>query len=220
MKNKSLVVISILASAIVLTTCGKTLKTVKIGDQIWMAENLITTKYNDGTAIPLINDGATWAGLTTPGYCWYNNDEATNKNSYGALYNWYAVNTGKLCPKGWHIATEAELTNLESYLGGSGGGGKLKETGTIHWLNPNTGATNETGFTALPGGCRVFDGKFDRIGIDGLWWSSTECSPKYARNWSLSNINSIFNSDCSSEKSFGHSVRCVQDYSNKSNQSI
>jgi uncharacterized protein (TIGR02145 family) len=129
---------------------------VTIGTQVWIIENLKTTKYNDGTTIPNITDNEVWANLTTPGYCWYDNDASTFKAIYGALYNWYAVNTGKLCPLGWHIPTRDDYTTLMLFLDTDGtwdnndAGGKLKETGTIHWLSPNIGATNESGFTALP----------------------------------------------------------------------
>ena len=97
---------------------GNVYHTVTIGTQVWMVENLKTTKYNDGTAIPLVTDNTAWGALTTPGYCWYNNDSATYKNTYGALYNWYAVNTGKLAPTGWHVPTDSEWTVLTTYLGG------------------------------------------------------------------------------------------------------
>jgi len=132
---------------------GNNYKTIKIGNQEWMAENLKTTKYKDGTSIPLFTAATPMANFTSPGYCWYNSDSATYRNSYGALYNWYAVNTGKLAPTGWHVPTEAEWNTLIAYLGGeSVAGGKLKEAGTSHWSSPNTGATNEVGFSALPGG--------------------------------------------------------------------
>ena len=154
---------------------GNAYKAIKIGNQVWMYENLKTTKLNDGTAIPLVTTSAAWGNLTTPGYCWYNNDEASNKNVYGALYNWYTINTGKLCPAGWHVPTVAEWTTLTTFLGGeSVAGGKLKETGIAHWKSPNTGASNETGFTALPGGFRDFDGVFAQIYNSGCWWSATE----------------------------------------------
>ncbi|MCB9001260.1 MAG: fibrobacter succinogenes major paralogous domain-containing protein [Bacteroidales bacterium] len=153
---------------------GNTYITVTIGNQVWMAENLKTTHYNDGTAIPNVTDGNEWAALTTGAYCWYSNATAY-KDTYGALYNWYAVNTGKLAPTGWHVATDAEWTTLTTYLGGeSVAGGKLKETDTTHWASPNTGATNETGFTALPGGYRGRGGAFGGIGGYGYWWSATE----------------------------------------------
>ena len=111
---------------------GYVYHTVTIGAQVWMVENLKTTKYNDGTAIPLVTDSTAWAILTIPGYCWYNNDAVTYKATYGALYNWYAVNTGKLAPKGWHVPADAEWTKLITFLGGEDvAGGKMKSTGTI-----------------------------------------------------------------------------------------
>lgn len=158
---------------------GNIYHTVQIGTQIWMVENLKTTKFNDGTTIPLVTDNIAWSKLTTPAYCWNKNIE-NNKDTYGALYNWYAVNTGKLCPKGWHVPTDNDWTILANYLGGetydnknieSKTGGKLKESGTIHWSSPNEGATNETGFTGLPGGSRAYyKGDFNEIGTMGDWW--------------------------------------------------
>jgi uncharacterized protein (TIGR02145 family) len=132
---------------------GNIYHTVTIGTQVWMVENLKTTKYRNGDPIPNVTGNA-WAALTTGAYCWYNNDAATYKATYGALYNWYAVaDSRNIAPTGWHVPTDAEWTTLTTFLGGeSVAGGKLKETGTNHWTSPNTGATNETGFTALPGG--------------------------------------------------------------------
>lgn len=154
---------------------GNIYHSIGIGYQMWMVENLRTTLFNDNTAIPLVTDITAWNNLSSPGYTWYNNDEANFNTTYGAMYNWYAVNTGKLCPSGWHIPTDAEWTTLLSFLGGESiAGGKLKETGIAHWLNPNVGATNETGFTALPGGDRNSNGTFYSIGEQGNWWSSTE----------------------------------------------
>jgi uncharacterized protein (TIGR02145 family) len=184
--------------------------TVKIGTQAWMAENLKTTKYNDGTAIPDATDGSAWASINSPAYCWYNNDTG-NKNIYGALYNWYAVNTGKLCPAGWHVPTDAEWTTLTNYLGGlSIAGGKLKESGTTHWTTPNTGATNETGFTAFPAGARYNDGVFYGVGTGGYWWCATGYDVTFA--WR----RLIYNNDSSvgpgnGYKEIGFSVRCVRD---------
>jgi uncharacterized protein (TIGR02145 family) len=155
---------------------GNVYTSVTIGTQVWMVENLKTTKFNDNTNIPLVSDNAQWAALSTPAYCWYNN-YAPNKNNYGALYNWYSVNTGKLCPTGWHVPTDAEWTILTTFLGDeSVAGGKLKETGTSKWYEPNTGATNETGFTAVPCGSRSSDGSFesaDQIRFDCYWWTPT-----------------------------------------------
>jgi len=172
-----------------------------------MVENLKTTSYNDGTAIPLVTDNTAWSNLSTPGYCWYNNDAATYKVTYGALYNWYTVNTGKLCPTGWHVPTDAEWTTLTTYLGGESiAGGKLKETGTSHWDSPNTGATSETGFTALPGGLRYYDGTFDGLGYYGLWWGATEDAWGQGVGYDYIDVTRG-----SSDKSYGFSVRCVRD---------
>ena len=187
---------------------GNVYHTVKIGTQTWTVENLKTTKYNDGTAIPLATDGTAWGNLTTPGYCWYKNDAATYKTTYGALYNWYAVNTGKLAPTGWHVPTDAEWSTLLAYLGGSDG--KLNDTGTVHWISPNTGATNKTGFSALPGGYRNCNGYFDYIGNYGYWWSATEDNASYANNRYLNYDSSNLYRD-SNFKSCGFSVRLVRD---------
>jgi len=201
---------------------GNVYKTVTIGTQVWMAENLKTTKYNDGTAIPNITVDATWAAATTGAYSDYNNIPA-NSTTYGRLYNWYVVdnnaatkvasNGGKnVCPTGWHVPTDAEWTTLTTYLGGEYvAGGKLKETGTAHWLTPNIGATNETGFTALPGSYRASNGAFGFIGFWGNWWSSTEYSTPLA--WHRNMYYDGANVDRSgyNYKQSGFSVRCVKD---------
>ncbi len=146
---------------------------VTIGTQTWMQENLKTTKFNDNENIPLITDNTEWINLSTPAYCWLNNSELIFKNPYGALYNWYSVSTGKLCPQGWHVPSDAEWTILTDYLGGLVESCyKLKETGTIHWFVTNSNATNETGFTALPAGCRLSYGS-EGIGYCGGWWTAT-----------------------------------------------
>jgi uncharacterized protein (TIGR02145 family) len=191
---------------------GNVYNTVTIGTQTWMAENLKTTKYNDNTSIPLVTDNTAWAALTTSGYCWYNNDAATYKATYGALYNWYTVNTGKLCPTGWHVPTDAEWTTLTTYLGGESiAGGKLKATGTTYWASPNTGATNESGFTALPGGYRYGNGTCFSIGGYGIWWSSTEYSATYAWYRAVSYDDADVNR-FSDYKQDGLSVRCLRDF--------
>jgi uncharacterized protein (TIGR02145 family) len=199
---------------------GNSYSTVGVGSQLWMASNLKTTKYNDGIAIPLVTDGPTWAALTTPGYCWYNNDAATYKATYGAMYNWHTVNTGKLCPSGWHVPTDAEWHTLILTLDPSAvlgtpestiAGGKLKETGTTHWGSPNTGATNEIGFTFLPGGNRNYStGAFGAIGTGGYGWSSTQYNTTDAwvrQMWSYNANVSRGNWG----KTYGASVRCVKD---------
>jgi uncharacterized protein (TIGR02145 family) len=152
---------------------GNTYQTVWIGDQLWFAENLKTTHYNDGTPIPNVTDDTAWSALITGARSYYGNDSTTNAPVYGALYNWYAEENGKLCPSGWHVPTDTEWTVLTNYLGGDGG--KLKEVGTVHWNN-STGATDEFGFTALPGGRRLDSGAFSFIGDYGYWWSATSGS--------------------------------------------
>ena len=147
---------------------GNVYSVVQIGTQLWMSENLKTMKYNDDTDIPLEIDNIAWVGLTTGAYCWYQNDEAANKDIYGALYNWYAVETGNLCPDGWHIPTDAEWSALGSFLGGNSiAGGKMKATGTEYWSAPNTDATNESGFAGLPGGNREGSGDAGCAGSKG-----------------------------------------------------
>lgn len=199
---------------------GNTYKTIQIGTQTWMAENLKTTKYNDATAIPMGVSNTTEESLTTPYYLWYDNDSSIYKISIGALYNWYTVNTGKLCPTSWHVPDNAEWNTMMTFLGGqSVAGGKLKQTGTILWQSPNTGATNESGFTALPGG--YFDGIYSFFfgtGLYGFWWSTTESNDNTgawyffisqgSSYFSFANVtfsNGIYN------KKMGYSVRCVKD---------
>lgn len=191
---------------------GNVYKTVTIGTQTWMAENLRTTKYNDGTTIPNITDNYEWGGLSTGAYCNYNNTSNTDTIiTYGRLYNWYTIKTGKLAPKGWHISTNNEWSQLIDYLGGiSVAGGKLKEIGTTHWYNPNTGATNESGFTALPGGYRNKYGSFYYIGDIIHLWTSSESSASFPIYYYVSrSFSSIEGSN--SSKELGYSVRCVKD---------
>jgi uncharacterized protein (TIGR02145 family) len=197
-----------LLKEIVFDDDGNAYHLVKIGNQVWMVENLRTTKYNDGTSIPLIRDGKAWSVLKTPGYCWYNNDIG-HKEPYGALYNWYTVNTGKLAPEGWCIPTDEEWTVLSDYLGGcSVAGGKLKETGFDHWEEPNIGATNEVGFCAIPGNCRNNDGSFYSMNRYGYWWSSTEYDSSSVYNRGLSFYYGTMNR-YSDDKGCGFSVRLV-----------
>ena len=176
-----------------------------------MAENLKTTKLNDGTNIPLVADSTAWSNLLTLGYCWYNNDEAGNI-IYGPLYNWSTVNTGKLCPSGWHVPDNNELTILTDYLGGiSVGGGKLKETGTIHWVTPNTAATDDFNFKGLPGGSRGATGAYGNIGKYSYWWVNTAhpFDPDYAWGYVLSYISAEIIRANYYYKKDGFSVRCV-----------
>ena len=185
--------------------------TITIGKQIWMAENLKTTRLNDGKIIPLVTDEKAWKELQTPGYCWYNN-EARNKDIYGALYNWYTVNTGKLCPKGWHIPTMTEWTDMVIFLKDENSAGdRLKEAGTAHWKNLFSPATNDFDFTALPGGMRYYSGYFPSFGNDyAVWWSSTREGETNAWTRGLHDSSSRFwkgHDDIHS----GFSVRCIKD---------
>ncbi|MEI6853681.1 MAG: fibrobacter succinogenes major paralogous domain-containing protein [Bacteroidota bacterium] len=189
---------------------GNVYNIITIGTQKWMKENLKVNHYRDGSTIPNVTDAAQWQGLTSGAYCNYNND-AGNAATYGHIYNWYTVADGrKLAPAGWHIPTEAEWNTLISFLGGETiAGGKLKETGTSHWLAPNIGATNETGFTGLAAGDRTYSGNYVKLGETGTWWSSSS-DGTYA--WEF--ITGNFGSDIGEEGgiyTYGHSVRCVKD---------
>ena len=189
---------------------GNDYHVIRIGTQLWFKENLKTTRFNTGTAIPNVTGDAAWSALTTSGYCWYDNNEA-NKNTYGALYNWYAVNSGDLCPAGWHVSTDNDWLVLSDYLGGSNeAGGILKETGTTHWLSPNTGATNEYEFTALPGGFRYDNGVFDFLQSTGFWWTSTQYNTTSSWDRIIYYNYSKLYRDFKSKK-YGGSVRCVKD---------
>lgn len=191
---------------------GNVYHIVTIGTQDWMVENLKTTKYRDGTPILNITDNTAWAQLTTGAYCWYNNDATTHKSTYGALYNWYTVvDIRNLCPTGWHVPTDDEWLTLTNYLKGQSiAGGKLKETGTTHWHSPNTGATNETGFTALPGGARDPFGSFFNLGNSGFWWSTTEQDANSVW-YPYIFYNDVIAFRTYSDKKLGLSVRCVRD---------
>ena len=182
---------------------------VKIGDQIWMSENLMTIYLNDGTPIPNVIDDGEWYNLVTPGYAWYNHDEDTYKDDYGALYNWYTVNTGKLCPSGWHVPSDDEFITLIEYLADNVAN-KLKETGTTHWVSPNSGATDESGFSGLPGGWRFNGGGFSGLNYYGRYWTSTEFLViiSYARLLDYGNNEFYRNNE---NKTTGFSVRCVKD---------
>jgi uncharacterized protein (TIGR02145 family) len=189
---------------------GNNYKTIRIGSQIWMGENLRATKFNDGTSIPMVTDKDAWRILSTPAWCWYNND-TIYENTYGALYNGYAVNTDKLCPNGWHVSTDADWTKLVEILGGKNvAGGKLKELGTNYWRAPNSGATNESGFTALPGGTRYANGMFVTFNRIGYWWTFSGSKVLNGRYRSMSSTNSAVSRNYIDLKN-GFSVRCVKD---------
>jgi len=183
---------------------------VTIGTQTWIQENLKTTHFRDGSAISQVTENTAWKNLTSSGYCWYSNEENRYKALYGALYNWFAVSSGKLCPAGWHVPTNSEWITLTNYLGGEvAAGSKLKESGSTHWGDINTG-TNETGFTALPGGSRGDDGTFANSGVSGHFWSFSSVLPSTSYSAVLYN-NSTSLTRVSNPNVSGLSVRCVKD---------
>ena len=191
---------------------GNEYKTIGIGSQIWMAENLKTTFFNDGSLIPEVYKDSMWAKLHSPGYCWYNNDSSTNKKVYGALYNFYTIETGSLCPTGWHVPNKSEWNTLESFLGGNEtAGGKLKDYNTPYWDEPNPCFVNNYGFSALPGGRRLnYSGRFFEIRESGNWWTSTSKDDFYAYSRSMSNESTDLNRFVY-RKNVGCSVRCIKD---------
>jgi uncharacterized protein (TIGR02145 family) len=192
---------------------GNVYAVIRIGDQFWMRENLKTVNLNDGTPITHVTDSSLWNLYLTPEYCYYNNDKATYNGTYGALYNWYAVQSGRLCPTGWHVPTRDEWTSLITYLGGEDvAGWKLKEAGTNHWTSPNV-ASNESGFTALPGGVRhniTSYSTFGNIGLYGYWWSSNQYNGSFYYDLMLYNYgtNGSIGTQVITD---GLSVRCIKD---------
>jgi uncharacterized protein (TIGR02145 family) len=192
---------------------GNLYKTVTIGTQVWMAVNLKTTKYRNGNSIGTTNPATlNISAESTPKYQWANYGIESNVATYGRLYTWHtATDSRGICPTGWHLPSDAEWTTLTTFLGGNSiAGGKLKEAGTSHWLSPNTGATNSSGFTALPGSDRLSSGAFYDFGYYGGWWSSTEAGAIYAGFWSILYSTSEVSRN-NSYKTFGFSVRCLRD---------
>lgn len=190
---------------------GNAYHTVTIGTQVWMVENFKSTKYNDDSSIPLVTDPTEWENLNTGAYCLYDNN-INNKGIYGALYNWNAVNSGKLCPTGWHVPTRTDWETLLDFLGGEAMevGGKLKEKGTTHWQTPNSGATDEYGFKALPGGERYGYGEFTYLGTKSNMWSSTASSETETYGLRLFHDAIEFHFTTGWDKKRGLSVRCIQ----------
>jgi len=204
-------------------------KTVTIGTQTWMAENLKVTKYNDGTTIPNVTDNTTWGNLTTGAVCTYNNTtNADSIRTYGRLYNWYAIGTGKLCPTGWHVPSDVEWSTLGDYLNANGYDydGSTTDLAIAKSMASNTGwlsstiagapgnnpsTNNKSGFSALPGGGRDNSGAFYDIGYAGYWWSSTEDNPMFAVYRILSDGGSILSRFADNAKIRGLSIRCMRD---------
>ena len=203
---------------------GNSMKTVQIGTQTWLAENLKVTKYNDGTTIPFVTDANVWKFLSTGAQCIYNND-ANEVSTYGRLYNWYTVSTGKLCPTGWHVSSNEEWITLKTYLitngysfDGNNTVGIISKAiaSTTNWetsstigdIGNNPSQNNKSGFNAPPGGLRGLDGSYYGINSDGYWWSSTVDSHMTPYFWHLSNNNPLIDYDNAPVSGF--SVRCLR----------
>ncbi len=201
---------------------GNVYKTIKIGNQLWMAENLKVTRYRNGDTLPKVVGNTEWQNLTIGGYCVYDNNEG-NANTYGNLYNWHTVNDVRnIAPSGWHVPSDEDWKELELFLGmsrseadklgtrGTDEGGKLKETGTVHWIDPNTGATNETDFSALPGGYRGSNGRYYYMGYVAHFWSSTKIDNRTAWDRRLHYSHSYVDR-INSGILDGFSIRCIKD---------
>ena len=214
---------------------GNVYKWSRIGDQNWMTENLKTTHYSDGTEIPFVESAFGWENLedSDKAFCYFDNS-SLNNDVYGALYNWSAAMNDEgssdsipsdvqgVCPTGWHLPSDAEWKDLEVYLGmdtndvdnigwrGFNQSGKMKEAGTEHWESPNTGATNESGFTALPGGYRIYYGTYNELGFGAYFWTSTEFNSSQSWKRYLHTDNNVVGRKMEL-KNFGYAVRCIAD---------
>jgi uncharacterized protein (TIGR02145 family) len=211
MKRTSSILILALFAVIVLTGCGKSSNEVKIGDQVWMTENLNVDVFRNGDTIFHAKTAEEWeeAGKNKqPAWCYYENDPA-NGEKYGKLYNWYAVNDARgLAPEGWKIPSDYDFTKLAEYLGGEySAGTKMKST--AGW-NDNGNGTNQSGFSGLPGGERCDWGFFEEIGLLGFWWSYAEAGDNSAYSFSLSGDEGDLYQDLE-EKAYGFSVRCLRE---------
>jgi uncharacterized protein (TIGR02145 family) len=203
---------------------GNVYASVTLGSQDWLVENLKTTKYNDNTNIPLITDNAEWAALSSPAYCLYNNDIG-KKEVYGALYNWYSVNSNKLCPIGWHVPTDEDWTILTEYLANNGYGyegsgadiGKSLASKSGWSQDPTPGfvgndqsTNNKSGFNAVPSGYRIMNGEFANIGEIDYWWTATEFNDAWSWMRHLFyQTNMVYR--WYDYKQYGYSVRCIKD---------
>ncbi|MBK8503709.1 MAG: fibrobacter succinogenes major paralogous domain-containing protein [Saprospiraceae bacterium] len=193
--------------------------TIKIGELEWMTTNLRTSRYRAGTPIDQVSNDMNWTNLTAGAYCWYNN-LSSNELPYGKLYNWFAISGDSLCPSSWHVATDSDWTNLIDVLdpvmvdpGAVGtqstvAGSKLKEAGTSHW-SQNSGATNQSGFTGVPGGFRDTDGIYYSLSDETFLWTATTDGMNAAFSRFMSKLNSHVHR-LSGSKVFGYSVRCVK----------
>lgn len=190
---------------------GNVYGTVEIGDQEWMYENLKTTTFNDGTPIDLVTSNTLWSGLSVGAYCYYDND-ISYSNEYGNLYNWYTVQNNNLCPAGWTVPSNQDWINLRNELGGTTAAGfAIKESGTEHWIAPNAGATNTSGFSAYGGGTRLADGSFTNFNVYGYWWASTPSGNiNYAYRVYVGANQEAFSTNTTENRKLGFSIRCVK----------
>jgi len=188
---------------------GNVYKTVTIGNQVWMAENLRTTKYNNGNSIPVVVDNLKWKNMTSGGLCWYDNDKSKNNSTYGVLYNGYVIETDMICPIGWHVPSDEDWNELQQYYGNYAGL-QLKAQGTLHWKNNSVNVTNETGFSALGGGYRNTTGLFQFINETGLWWTSTTANQTNLVTRAMYGNNASI-AKGSYSKNTGASIRCKKD---------
>ena len=191
---------------------GNVYNAITIGTQMWIKENLKTTKYSNGDPILNVSETAAWAALSTGAYCDYENNGG-NSSLYGHLYNWYAVKDArKICPAGWHVPGNDEWNVLASSLGGSTiAGGKLKEEGTAHWTNPNTQASNSSGFTALPAGYRYANGNFFDLNEIVFFWTSYGSNANNGYAWALYYNDEAADDLSNNDARNGYSVRCIKD---------
>ncbi len=190
---------------------GNTYKTISIGTQTWMAENLRVLQYGNGDPIQNVTDNLLWADQITGAYCWYDNDESQNKNSYGALYNYHAIaDSRNICPTGWRIPNKSDCEILGSFLGGNNiAGGKLKETGTVHWYSPNESASDKSKFSARGGGSRNTGGAFEYIRQMAAFWTSSLSASTDAYFYFLSfETGELY--IVNANKNHGFSVRCIK----------
>lgn len=198
---------------------GNTYNLVQIKKQIWTKENLNVSKYRNGDEIPFVQDNLEWGTLTTGAWCYYENKDE-NGTTYGKLYNWFAVNDPRgLAPEGFHIPSNEEWSIFTKNIGGQDlndtiliAGGKMKEKGNKHWQKPNKDASNDSGFTGIPGGIRNLEGRFIKIGLGANWWSSSEENEDITRAWFRSlTYNYGSSGSGTANKVMGYSVRCIKD---------
>ena len=186
---------------------GNVYATVVIGTQVWLKENLKTTKFHTGASLNLVTDPIKWSLVSGPAYCYYNNNEEL-KDTYGLLYNWQAARLATLCPVGWRNPTKDEWNEMIEFLGGVNiAANKLKEMGLAHWNSDNSGATNESGFTALPGGSRGWNGDFYGLERTGGWWTASNSYDN--RGWDIT-ISSVNISFSAFPVEAGKAVRCIK----------